>query len=290
VPDSQRNPQVSSNSPTGLPSKAYLDTTVVANALLRGDAIGKRSADAIKRFSYSETPEYALKEFKAGPLRAWLWCHNKFNETRSFADALAAINALSITPQRNFSASARQALEVAANADRDAFASVLDLREGDGGTLDRALADRYRLYLRRKVTTAWRSRRAVASNISMPLKCFVEGDLRELRGGNLAFERYSCPKNAKCDVFAILSKKPDEIGCLMEAVKGQEKKLENDKRYQSLRHIHRTPNRAFSDSLCRNLGDAVFAIMAPNDCVILTTNIRDHGPLATALGKVAVEP
>ena len=42
-----------------------------------------------------------------------------------------------------------------------------------------------------------------------------------------------------------------------------------------------------SDKTCRDLGDAVYAFFAPPDSVVLTTNIRDHRPLAEALGKQA---
>ena len=287
---SQPNLQGSNSSRTGLPSSAYLDTTVVANALLRGDSVGRRCAEAIKEFAYTEMPEYALKEMKAGPLRGWIWAHNKFNETRSFADTLAAINAMSATLQRNFAASAGQALQQAADADKVAFVKAIGLT-GDGGPfLDRALADRYRFYLRRKLLTAWRRRRTIASYVSMPLSCFIEGDLREVDGGNLAFERYSCPRHADCAVFKVLTQMREDVGRLMEVVKAQRQKPENTRRYQALRHVHRTPNRSFSDSLCRALGDAVFTLMAPRDSVILTTNPGDHAPLAEALGKKAVEP
>jgi len=290
VPDSQQNPQDSNTSPTGSPPKAYLDTTVVANALLRSDATGKRCADAIKKFAYSEMPEYALKEFKSGPLKAWVWAHNKLNETKSWADTLKAVNAISATPQRNFSATARQGLQQAAEADRDAFVTALGLAADGGTPIDRALADRYRLYFRRKITLAWQRRRTIATDISMPLGCFIEGDLLVLNGGNLAFERYSCPRNADCDVFKLLTKLQNDVSRLMDVVKAQPEKPENTRRYQALRHIHRTPNRPFSDSQCRSLGDAVFALAAPPDSVILTTNIKDHAPLAGALGKIAAEP
>jgi hypothetical protein len=38
------------------------------------------------------------------------------------------------------------------------------------------------------------------------------------------------------------------------------------------------------------LGDALFAFFAPSDCEILTTNLRDHSPLAASLNKHAVLP
>jgi hypothetical protein len=124
----------------------------------------------------------------------------------------------------------------------------------------------------------------------MPLKCFIEGDLEPDSGGCLRFERYSCPKNSDCGVLLELSKRVDSVNQLLESLEDRKGKFENQKRYQALRHIVRTPNRGFTDSQCRNLGDAVFAIMAPPDAVILTTNIKDHEPLARALGKIAMEP
>jgi len=41
---------------------------------------------------------------------------------------------------------------------------------------------------------------------------------------------------------------------------------------------------------CRDLGDAVFAFFCTNNAVVLTTNLRDHEPLAKAIGKKAEKP
>jgi len=236
-------------------------------------------------------PEYAIKEFKAGPLRGWIWCHNKFNETHSFADTLSAINAISATLHRNFAASGRQALEQAAQADKAAFAESLGLQGQQSDIrLDRALADRYRFYLRRRITQAWNRRRTLASEVSMPLTCFVEGVLKVDGAGRLSFDRFSCPDDSSCGVLNELSRRRADVGQLMETIKAQPQKSENDKRHKALRHVFRTPKKPFSDSMCRGLGDAVFVIMAPRDSVILTTNIKDFLPLARALNKVAAEP
>ena len=40
----------------------------------------------------------------------------------------------------------------------------------------------------------------------------------------------------------------------------------------------------------RKLGDAFFVLCAPQDAVILTTNLKVHAPLANALGKEAKAP
>lgn len=288
--DSQQNLPVSSTSQTGSRSKAYLDTTVLANALLRQDAKGQASINAIRSFIYTETPEYALKELRAGPLHGWIWCHNKFNETRSFADTFAAINIISATLQRNLGSTARQAIEQALHADKGIFLIAI---EGDQGTkvdLDRVLADRYRYYLKRRITNAWRRRRTVVDNVSMPLHCFVEGDLTEDKNGNLSFERLGCAGASKCAALEALASRPHEVQKLADAVKAAPPKPENQKRHKALRHIIRTPTRPFPDSMCRNLGDAVFAIMAPPDSIIMTTNMKDFAVLATALGKSIQEP
>jgi hypothetical protein len=42
--------------------------------------------------------------------------------------------------------------------------------------------------------------------------------------------------------------------------------------------------------ICRSLGDAIFAFFAPDDCIIVTTNLKDHEPLARALNKSATRP
>jgi hypothetical protein len=45
-----------------------------------------------------------------------------------------------------------------------------------------------------------------------------------------------------------------------------------------------------SEKTCRNLGDAFFALFAPQDAVVLTTNLKDHSVLAKALNKKAEAP
>jgi hypothetical protein len=45
-----------------------------------------------------------------------------------------------------------------------------------------------------------------------------------------------------------------------------------------------------TDEKCRDLGDAIFVALAPDDAVILTTNVRDHALLANAIGKKVKAP
>lgn len=72
------------------------------------------------------------------------------------------------------------------------------------------------------------------------------------------------------------------------AIAEQPPKPENDKRRAAIQKLQ--AGRDLNDNECRNLGDAVFALLAPAGYVIVTTNVRDHRPLARALGKDAVGP
>ena len=86
---------------------------------------------------------------------------------------------------------------------------------------------------------------------------------------------------------ALKAKNTDLIK-LREAVLKQPSKAENTHRARALKELIR--NRPLTDSLCRWLGDAVFVFFAPTDSVVLTTNVKDHQPLAQALGKGVEAP
>jgi hypothetical protein len=53
---------------------------------------------------------YAIKEFKAGPLRNHVWFYNKLVVSKCWAEAVQAINAISRTPNRNKLSTALEAI------------------------------------------------------------------------------------------------------------------------------------------------------------------------------------
>jgi hypothetical protein len=83
---------------------------------------------------------------------------------------------------------------------------------------------------------------------------------------------------------------PKTVEALLNACDKLPTKLETQKRRKALRQLYRTPGRVLDEEQCIALGDAVFAFQCPKDAVILTTNIKDHGPLAAAVGVSAVKP
>jgi len=68
------------------------------------------------------------------------------------------------------------------------------------------------------------------------------------------------------------------------------RKKETGRRKEALDYLHRTPRRALSENHCKALGDAVFVLQCPQDAILLTTNLQDHGPLADAIGVSALRP
>jgi hypothetical protein len=75
-------------------SKAYVDTTVLTDALLKQGPQGAVARGALKTYSETILPVYAIREFKAGPLNYWVWLHNKLVLTKSVSKTLDAISAI----------------------------------------------------------------------------------------------------------------------------------------------------------------------------------------------------
>ncbi len=93
---------------------AYVDTTVLTDAVLKPGVQARRAVGAIRAFERSELPVYAIKEFKAGPLHNYVWLHNKLALTKSLAKSLEAISHMAATPRRNLLRTALEGLTVAA--------------------------------------------------------------------------------------------------------------------------------------------------------------------------------
>src|SRR4026208_2626779 len=89
---------------------SVLDTTILANALLKSGVISAAAKAAARRYPNSLLPVYAVKELKAGPLNVFVYVHNKFKQTHSFDNGLTARHGLVLSPRRNFPATFVEAL------------------------------------------------------------------------------------------------------------------------------------------------------------------------------------
>ena len=270
-------------------SKAFVDTTILADILLKPGDERKRGTNALKRFVTSELPVYAIKEFKAGALKNYAWFHNNLVLLKSFAKAMAALQRMSLTPRKYTVATALSALAKATAATANTSLEKLAAKYGSKASIDSILCDRYRLSIKRMIYDAWANRRKVTTNVVLPLSCYDEIDPIE-RNGLLELDPRKCRVTSECCMGPSLKSAPNVLEKLRNAVTGMPDKPENRRRLKVLKELIRKPKSKMTDEDCRNLGDAIFAFFCPPQSVILTTNLVDHKPLAEALGKKVESP
>lgn len=272
------------------PKKAFIDTTVLTDALLKSTK-GRMAVSAMNSFDETLLPVYAIKEFKQGPLRYYRWVHNTLATTKSLADTLQALHGLASTPRRSFALTTIEALIEAAAGTLKGKVTKPELISiyGSKATPDESLADSFRLALKTRIYNAWDDRRAVTTSVIQELPCYTETPPFE-RNGLIELDNRKCSPNDGCCLDPDIRKKNADVAKLAEVVKTQPKKRENENRYKVLHEIARKPSEKLSEEYCIGLGDAYFALFCPKGATILTTNTKDHEPLAEALGKTVIRP
>jgi hypothetical protein len=270
-------------------AKAFVDTTILADALLKKGDSGVAARRALQRYDKTELPVYAIKELKAGTMRNMAWFHDKLVSTGSFIKALDALHKMSLSPRRYTTSTAIEALREAAQAVGKLTTQQMVELYGPTATQDAVQCDRYRLAIKTNIIIAWKRRRRIVSEVVHALPCYQEVEPYEERG-LLIVEPTKCDATAACALARALKADQNALVRLKAAVDAQPSKPENQRRSQALRALIRTPKRDFPHKMCRALGDAAFAFLAPPDSTILTTNTRDLRPLAQALGKTVDQP
>lgn len=270
-------------------NKAFVDTTIIADALLKERPTSKSAIDALNRFQSTELPVYAIKEFKAGPLKYFTWFHNKLALLGSFTASLKALQRMSLTPKRYTTATAIEALMGASARLKNSNQDSLLQKYGQVANIDVFLCDQYRLALKAKIIKAWRHRRRITTNVVCPLSCYKEVNWY-VRNRLIMLDPTRCEVQTECCLAPELKKRLADLVKLRNVIRKQSKSRENERRARALRELIRKPKALMSEKICRDLGDAYFALFAPQDSVILTTNAKDHKVLAEALGKKAETP
>jgi len=264
-------------------TKAFLDTTVLTDRLLKpGTAANQAAKAAMSRFQTTLLPVYAIKEFKAGPLYYFVWFYNKLALHGSLSVALEALQRISRTPRRYLVSTAIEALRAAVYAESETTLRSLVARYGADARLDSVQSTKS------LIMRAWRRRRSVSTAVVEELACYREVDPVERRG-LLSLEPTDC-QQPECCLAPRLKSAAKDLLILKEVLKNMPETRERVKRRQTLSDIARKPRVPVTRQMCRNLGDAIFTLLCPDDATILTTNLRGHAPLAAALGKRAESP
>lgn len=268
-------------------NKAFVDTTILTDRLLKPSGKGIVAKEALEAYAKTELPVYAIKEFKSGPLSKFVWLHNKLVTTKSFFDTLASLR--SVWRQQYRVSTALEAIEEAAENIKQLIPKDLEDKYGAKASIDVSLCDSFRDSIEVAVLTAWKRRRKVTTEVVEPLSCYEEKEPFEKRG-LLKLEPTRCKPIKECCLAPKLREKIEELNLLQEVIKELPESRENKGRYRALHEISRKPKQLVSEEMCRALGDAYFALFCPQDSVILTTNEKDHKPLAESLGKTVETP
>jgi hypothetical protein len=269
-------------------SKAYVETTVLTDALLKPGSKKEATAKAaLNRYSETLLPVYSIKELKAGPLDYYSYVHDKLVQTHSFARTFAAINSLNPVKYGRRKSTYHEALAAAVQLDANSPTAVQP-----GSVLDEELADRYRLSLAVLITLSWQKRRKVTTETIQDLECYTEVQPMIGKDGFFDLSPKKCADDRPCCLWDELKLEENKslLTAMRDAIPETAQGFEDKNRRKVLKHLINTPKLPLDREQCRQLGDAVFAFFCPQDADILTTNIRDHRPLAKALGKRARKP
>jgi hypothetical protein len=265
-------------------NRAFVETTILADALLKPGPRSAGAKTAIRSFDESLLPTYAIKEFEAGPLSHYIWFHAKLVTTNSFHNTLTQLHKMSRTPRKYWVSTAIEALQAAAYKDRGLTLQRLVDKYGPLATQDKVLCDRYRYSLRRIIRRACNEKTTLTTAVVDELSCYTAGTFSEERG-LIELGPVRCSSHRTCSIGEMLKSDVSALESLKMVVDKQPAKPENTRRSQALRELLRFPKQALGIKHCRNLGDAVFAFCCPTDATILTTNEKDLGPFAETLGK-----
>lgn len=271
-------------------SKAFVDTTVLADSLLKVSDRRTAARDALKRFDETSLPVYAIKEFIGGPLFNFVYAHKVFMNVPTYSDAMSRIQRLSRTPQRYKTASALEAIAVAEESIADCTAQEYVDKYGANASIQQTRLDEMRLSLKTIILIAWKKRREMTTDVSNPLSCYFETAPIETKQGLLELPTRKCNPPNECCMADQLRSRAKDVEKLFDVVSQLDQDRENSSRRKALRHFKRTPKRPMTEDLCKGLGDAVFALYCPSDFKILTTNLRDHEILANVFGTDVESP
>jgi len=270
-------------------SKAYVETTILTDALLKpGSPKQSRAQAALARYQETLLPVYSIKEWKAGPIGHFAWLHDKFVQTRSLADTVQAISSVNPYFRPGRKSTAVEALAAATQLD----AAEPD-QPGDYSSRDAENADRYRLALAKLILLSWKKRRKLTHKTIQELDCYTEAAPRiDRRSGFFDLSPRYCSREVRCSLEKELRARQsrDILIALRDSIPESSSRTEDRNRRSVLKQLIHQPQKHLTEEECRWLGDASFAFFCPRDAVILTTNIRDHKPLAEAIGKQAEQP
>lgn len=269
---------------------AVVDSTVLTDVLIKSGERRDNARNALETFDKTLLPMYAIKEFKHSPLQHYAWAHNAIVDQGEVGGLFQRIGALLHSQYHKRKAST--ALEALKNAFTHLGSlSTADLvkKHGDNARVERVMADRLRLALRQVIEDGWDDRHQIADETIGQLACYEE-KAPFMERGRIQLRPRRCDPSGDCCLAALMKQESVTLEALIEGVHAAPDSRENRARATVLKTMKRKPKQHINDKECRAIGDAAYAFHLPDEGVVLTTNTKDHKPLAQALGRGAVSP
>jgi len=189
---------------------------------------------------------------------------------------------------------------------RDPEQEEREARKTDYASRDTENAHRYRLALAKLIVLSWKRRRKLTHQTIQELVCYTEVAPRidtESWFFDLSPQYRSGEKHCSLEEDLKVPKAKDLLVALRDAIPESSPRKEDRNRRSVLKQLIGQPQKHLTEE---NRGrmplagrrSACFLLSAPGqgesgaarDAVILTTNLRDHTPLAEAIGKQAEKP
>jgi len=159
---------------------------------------------------------------------------------------------------------------------------------GENTSVDEQIALVYRDDIARRLLAATRWLEREDPRVSHRLACYEHRALTVLHDGGLDDGVRRCAR--ACSLGSILETSQEDVAKLIATLGSLEQKPENVKRREALEWVSVNVGAAPDHDRCRALGDAVFAVLCAPGGTIVTTNTKDHDPLARALNKSVRRP
>lgn len=269
-------------------NKAYLDTTILADALIKNGPDAQAAKNAVRSYQVSQLPVYAIKEFKSGALGYVSYLHGKLLESGSYPVTLLALAKIARQPNR-VATCLRLLSDLRSKIINAPQNKALTATYGTLADAERTIYDSLVLESQMLVLKAWRRCDSFATEIVDDLQCYKRIPPKIKKSGRFDLSPTTCKTDDCCMTSALKARKM-ELTRLVSTIKRLPPKRENGPRQAVLHNLAVRGNFKMKDKDCRSLGDAVFALCCPIDADILTTNVSDHRPLANVLGKSVVSP
>jgi hypothetical protein len=268
---------------------ALVETTILTDFLLKRDGSQLAAKHLMDKYSEVLIPHFSWKEMKRGPLAAFVWFHNKLSQTGDFSVTLIALQKISRTPKKYFTATSIQAIH---SAFVNLFGQSNLVKGGhglSGEELNKLISRSLRVETRRIVESAWRKRDELGGGIHHRLICYPDAELRfskEL----LDIDPRDCKKGVKCCLHAEILLNDSRVDTIRNAIDRNDNRKELVDRRQTLRAATKHRSSPLNKDDCRKIGDAYFVIFCPPGYDIITTNSRDIEPMARSVGIDVVNP